>query len=213
MEGCVLITGANSSLAIPAVDHLLSNYPNLTAVLTVRNLGTTDANTQRLREVLSMYPTQKAHLHSLDLASLPQVATFSKEIAHEISAGRLPPFVSIICNAFAWSISGGLKYSHDGYELSMAVNHLAHLSLVMRLLGSFSETGRITFLASDTHYPGKSPLQKFPPVLPDDLDLLIRPPSEKQGEEIGRGFQRYGVSKLAIITVMYELNRRLAQVS
>ncbi|CAN9259790.1 unnamed protein product [Alternaria sp. RS040] len=42
-----------------------------------------------------------------------------------------------------------------------------------------------------------------------DPELLVHPKADKEGEEMGRGFQRYAVSKLVPIMVMYELNRRL----
>ncbi|KAA8574834.1 hypothetical protein EYC84_004078 [Monilinia fructicola] len=94
----------------------------------------------------------------------------------------------------------------------MAVNHLAHLALVLRLLGSFSpDGGKIVILGSDSHYPGKNGLEKFPPNLPDDLELLVHPGLGKSGEEVSRGFQRYGLPKAAAIMGMYQLNKRLSK--
>jgi NAD(P)-dependent dehydrogenase (short-subunit alcohol dehydrogenase family) len=210
--GSVLITGANGSLAIPSVEYLLSHYPSYTAVLTVRSEE--DENSQRLREVISHFPDAKASVRPLDLSSLSAVQAFAVEIAEDISAGEIPPLAAIICNAFTWSISDGVQFTADGHETSFAVNYLAHLSLVLRLLGYFgSDGGRVTFLASDAHYPGKNGLEKYPPSIPEDLDLLVQPPVDVRGEEVGRGFQRYGVSKLAVIMGMYELNRRLARVN
>ncbi|KAF4625680.1 hypothetical protein G7Y89_g12484 [Cudoniella acicularis] len=211
MSGTIILTGANSSLAIPAVNYLFSNYPSYTAVLTVRNTSDSDENTGRLRQEISKFPAAKASVRALDLSSLSEVELFSNQIVTDISNGALPPLVAIICNAYAWSISNGLKHSKDGYEISLAVNHLAHLSLVLRLLGSFGPQGRITFLASDSHYPGKNGLEKYAPGLPDDLNLLAHPTQDRKGEEVGRGFQRYGNSKLAVIMGMYELNKLLLQ--
>ncbi|TGO65680.1 hypothetical protein BOTNAR_0075g00300 [Botryotinia narcissicola] len=208
--GTVLITGANSSLAIPSIEYLLTRYPEYTAVLTVRNAS--DENTQRLRETLSGFPEDRSTIHTLDLGSLAAVESYAGVIKADITAGRLPPLAAIICNAFTWSISDGLKFTSDNYESSMAVNHLAHLAMVLRLLGSFrSEGGKIVILGSDSHYPGKSGLEKFPPNLPDDLELLVRPAPDQIGEEVGRGFQRYGLSKVAAIMGMYQLNKRLSK--
>jgi len=81
----------------------------------------------------------------------------------------------------------------------------------MRLLGNFGPQGKITFLGSDTHYAGKAALETYPPVLPNDLEKLVHPDADKKGEEIGRGFKRYGLSKLVVVMCMFELNRRLAQ--
>ncbi|TGO10302.1 hypothetical protein BTUL_0139g00290 [Botrytis tulipae] len=172
--GTVLITGANSSLAIPSIEYLLTRYPEYTAVLTVRNAS--DENTQRLRKTLSGFPEDRSTIYTLDLGSLAAVESYSGVIKADITAGRLPPLAAIICNAFIWSISDGLKFTSDNYKSSMAVNHLAHLAMALRLLGSFrSEGGRIVILGSDSHYPGKSGLEKFPPNLPDDLELLVHP--------------------------------------
>jgi NAD(P)-dependent dehydrogenase (short-subunit alcohol dehydrogenase family) len=213
MAGTVIITGANGSLAIPSVKYLLSKYPAYTALLTVRRNTASDENTQRLREAISHFPDAKTSIRTLDLSSLSAVHSFASEVQSEISQGKLPPLASVICNAFTWSISGGLKHTTDGYESSMAVNHLAHLALVLRLIDKFGpEGGRITFLGSDAHYPGKSGLEKYPPNLPGDLELLVKPEADSPGEEVGRGFQRYGLSKLAIIMGMYQLNARLAKV-
>ncbi|KAF7953521.1 uncharacterized protein EAE97_000920 [Botrytis byssoidea] len=192
--GTVLITGANSSLAIPSIEYLLTRYPEYTAVLTVRNAY--GENTQRLRETLSGFPEDRSIIHTLDLGSLAAVERYAGVIKADITAGRLPPLAAIICNAFTWSISDGLKFTSDNYESSIAVNHLAHLATVLRLLGSFRpEGGKIVILGSDSHYPGKSGLEKFPPNLPDDLELLVHPAPDQTGEEIGRGFQRMGCRK------------------
>ncbi|THV54595.1 hypothetical protein BGAL_0023g00030 [Botrytis galanthina] len=211
MEGSmVLITGANSSLAIPSIEYFLTKYPEYTAVLTVRNAS--DENTQRLRKTLSAFPEDRSTIHTLDLGSLAAVESYAAVIKADITAGRLPPLAAIICNAFTWSISDGLKFTSDNYESSMAVNHLAHLAIVLRLLGSFRpEGGKIVILGSDSHYPGKSGLEKFPPNLPDDLELLVHPAPDQIGEEVGRGFQRYGLSKVAAIMEMYQLNKRLSK--
>ncbi|ESZ96572.1 hypothetical protein SBOR_3074 [Sclerotinia borealis F-4128] len=209
-KGTVLITGANSSLAIPSIQHLLTNYPTHNVLLTVRNTNTSDANTQQLLKVLSPFPSSRYSLRPLDLSSLSAVQTFAAETKTEIIAGTLEPLVAIICNAFKWSITSGLKITSDGYESSMAVNHLAHLSLSLRLLDSFApEGGRIVILGSDAHYPGKSGLEKYPPLLPENLELLVKPEPDKVSEEVGRGFQRYGLSKAVAIMGMYQLNTRL----
>ncbi|KAF7888222.1 uncharacterized protein EAF02_002763 [Botrytis sinoallii] len=208
--GTVLITGANSSLAIPSIEYLLTRYPEYTAVLTVRNAS--DENTQRLRKTLSNFPEDRSIIHTLDLGSLAAVESYAGVIKANITAGRLPPLAAIICNAFTWSISDGLKFTSDNYESSLAVNHLAHLAVVLRLLGSFwPDGGKIVILGSDSHYPGKSGLEKFSPNLPDDLELLVHPAPDQIGEEVGRGFQRYGLSKVAAIMGMYQLNKRLSK--
>ncbi|KAJ4294203.1 hypothetical protein N0V90_007893 [Kalmusia sp. IMI 367209] len=86
----------------------------------------------------------------------------------------------------------------------MAVNTLSHFDIVMRLLSVMEERGRIVFLSSDNHWPGKGGFEVYPPMIPEDLDELDAP-----GEEAERGLLRYGLSKLVGVMLVYELNRRL----
>ena len=81
--------------------------------------------------------------------------------------------------------------------------NIAHVALVLRLLGSFRPAGgRIVLFSSDAHLPGKNGLEKYPPALPEDLNLLVKPDvaHEKRSEHFGRGFQRYANSKPATVT-------------
>lgn len=47
MVGTIIFTGANCSLGIPAINHILENYPEYTLILTVRDLSEADVNTNR----------------------------------------------------------------------------------------------------------------------------------------------------------------------
>jgi NAD(P)-dependent dehydrogenase (short-subunit alcohol dehydrogenase family) len=213
MKGTILLTGANSSLAIPAVEHLLTNYPDFTAVLTVRNSSDNDTNTKKLRTTIAQHPSAKTSIRELDLTNLPAVQAFASSIAAEIAQDRLPPLASIICNAYYWNLSGGAEITKDGYEKSFQVIHVAHAALVLRLLGSFGpDGGRVVLFSSDAHYPGKNSLEKYPPAIPNDLELLVKPAADEPPDNFGRGFQRYAVSKLAVVMWMYALNRYLEKV-
>lgn len=212
MSGTIIITGANGSLAVPSVSYLLRKYPEYTAVLTVRSTSEADLNTSRLKETITEFPKATTSIRKLDLSSLSEVQEFASTISSEISSKILPPIAAIVCNAYIWSINDGLKLSPDGYELSFAVNHLAHIALVLRLIGSFKSDGRIVFLASDAHHPGKNGLETYPPGIPDNIELLVKPEPDVPGQEVGRGLQRYGNSKLAVVMGTYELNKRLQQV-
>jgi NAD(P)-dependent dehydrogenase (short-subunit alcohol dehydrogenase family) len=212
--GTVLLTGANGSLAIPMVKYLLSTYPTFTFVLIVRDDSDDDLNTAELRRVIAGYSDATASIRKLDLASLKQVQGFSDELRSEIQDKRLPHILAIICNAMSWRLSGGPAYSEDGYETSIAINHLAHFALSLRLLGSMdARRGRVVFLGSEAHWPLRAGFSKgYPTHIPENIELLVHPEKDKKEEEMGRGFQRYGTSKLVPIMVMYELNRRLKKV-
>jgi len=214
MTGTIIITGANGSLAIPAVQHLLTNYPDHAAILTVRNASSeTDINTKRLRETVSRYSKVKTSIRELDLTDLSAVHDFADTVAAEIVDGKLPPLAGIVCNAYYWNLTHDAEVTGDGFEKSFQVNHLAHVALVLRLVGSFgSEGGRVVLLSSDAHWPGKNGLEKYPPNIPDDLELLVKPSQENPADNFGRGFQRYAISKLVVVMWMYALNRYLEKV-
>ncbi|KAI1194517.1 hypothetical protein F5X97DRAFT_275363 [Nemania serpens] len=208
MAGTIIITGANGSVAIHAVQHLLRGAPDSTLVLTVRDTSDSDSNTKRLRAVLKEFPDSRVSIRKLDLASLKAVNGLADAIATEVVQGTLPPLAAIICNAFHWNMIADPELTEDGLEKTMQVNHASHAALVLRLLGSFGPRGgRLVLFTSDCHSPGRNSLEKYPPGLPDDLDELAKadPETDKQG----RGFQKYANSKLAILMWTYALNRYL----
>ncbi|KAF2012414.1 NAD(P)-binding protein [Aaosphaeria arxii CBS 175.79] len=207
--GTIIITGANGSLGLAAVHQLFSTHPTSYVILTVRDDSDQDSNTEKLRKIVRDH-SQDAHasIRKLDLSSLAAVRQFTATINSEIATKKIPPLATVICNAMSWTINGGIKLSLDGYEQSMAVNHIAHFAMVLQLLGSFDHAeGRIVFLSSDSHQ--KSALQRYPTVLPADLEYLTHPLPDKEEEVIDRGFQRYGLSKLVIVMTMFEMNRKL----
>ena len=213
MAGTIIITGANGSLALSAVEHLLRKYPDYTSVLTVRNASEDDVNTKRLRSTLAKHPNNKASIVELDLASLAAVQDFARSTASQISAGKVPPLVAIVCNAYYWNLVQEAQITNDGFEKTFQVSHLAHVSLVLRLLGSFAPTGgRVVLFSSDAHWPGKNGLEKIPPSVPEDMDLLVKPAVSGSADNFALGFQRYANSKLAIVTWMYALNDHLQKV-
>ncbi|XXG95776.1 hypothetical protein Hte_002047 [Hypoxylon texense] len=208
MTGSVLLTGANGTLAIPAVDYLLKNYPDYTAVLTVRDPSDADPNTRKLRETVSRYPGAKASIRALDLSSLSSVHGFASTLSEDIAAKRTPPLKTIICNACYWDLVGDPELTDDGYDKTFQINHISQVALVLRLIDQFApDGGRVVLFSSEAHSPGRAILEKIPPAIPDDLDLLVHPAS--LDDKRAAGFHRYGTSKLAITSWSYAFNRRL----
>ena len=188
MAGTIIITGANSSLAIPLVHYLLTNYPDLTAVLTLHHAEDTDDRTKRLREVISKHPNAKVMIHQLDLASLSQVREFASTISSEITKGHLPPMVAIVCIAYYWNLVGAPELTEDGYDMAFQVTHLAHVALVLRLLGSYAPAGGRVVLLSCEHHRVMPYRRDYPITIPRDLKLLVRPdPNELSKENSIRG--------------------------
>ncbi|KAJ5767384.1 uncharacterized protein N7511_005000 [Penicillium nucicola] len=215
MSGSVIITGATGSLALEAVQQLLS-HPSLTIVGTVRNAASSpkSAHLTRLEQIAGQHPAGKLLIKSVDLNSLSEVRAFTEEIAGLIESKQLPPICAIICNAFTWSLDGQ-RFSNDQYESTFQVNHLAHFSLVLRLLRNVDrESGRVVMLSSEVHDPEvRIPLSKLGAELPsdDNLELLVKPGPEETGTEHDMGWRRYANSKLANVMLMQSLNQRLQQ--
>ncbi|KAK5632851.1 hypothetical protein RRF57_008565 [Xylaria bambusicola] len=211
MAGTIIITGANGSIAVHAVQQLLSKAPDSTLILTVRETSDADPNTGRLQETVNQFPKSTVVVRRLDLTSLKNVHKFAETIAAEVIQEKLPPLAAIVCNAFHWNMIADPELTEDGSEKTMQVNHVSHAALILRLLGSFGPRGgRLVLFTSDCHYPGRNTLEIYPPGLPVDLDELIR--ADPDTDKRGRGFQNYANSKLAILMWTYALNRYLEMV-
>lgn len=215
MPNTILITGANSSLAIPTIDYLLQHSPNTTLVLTVRDTSDNDANTKTLRSIIAKHSEPRVTIRELDLAHLAAVHDFALGIATEIAQGTLPRLSAIICTAFYWNLVEPIQTTDDGYERTIQINYLSHVALVLRLLSSFkADGGRIVLFTSDAHEPGKNVLEKIPPSISsvsNELDILVKPDVDSTNDALAHGMHRYANSKLALVLFTHALNRRLAQ--
>jgi NAD(P)-dependent dehydrogenase (short-subunit alcohol dehydrogenase family) len=211
--GTVIITGANGSCASAFVYHILSHYPSLTLLATVRNASSSDPNTTHLNNLISTSPnSSQASIEALDLSSLTNVRTFAEKTAQRVESGEIPPIKAIVCNAFTMSLKEQI-YTEDGFERTFQVNHLSHYLLVLKLLGSMSQYGRVVMLGSNTHYTDRPhPLFNLRVGIPEDVEMLVKPKKDVIGKEYHHGFHRYGVSKLANIMFMHDLNAKLAKV-
>lgn len=218
MEGTVIITGATGSMAIEAVQQLLSFHPHLTVVGTVRNANKCPKSPQllRLQSIRQQYPERRLILENVDLNSLKDVRSFADRLSGQVTAGELPAISAIICNAFTWSLERGQQFSLDHYESTFQVNHLAHYLLVLKLLPSMNRmSGRIIMLSSEIHDPQHhNPLSRMGASLPTDgnLEVLIKPGPDSPGTEHDMGWRRYANSKLANVMFMHSLNKRLQNV-
>lgn len=122
-----------------------------------------------------------------DLASLARVEALTETVMK-----NEPRLEVLICNAGVYRT--GLEYSTEGFELTWAVNHLAHFLLVNRLvyLLARSEPSRVIVTASMAH--------RFTDGIP--LEQTVHPTSYDAGEAYAR-------SKGANIAFTLELARRL----
>ncbi|RDA84358.1 hypothetical protein CP532_2599 [Ophiocordyceps camponoti-leonardi (nom. inval.)] len=213
-SGTILITGANGSLALPAVSHLLQHSPTQKLLLTVRNASADDPNTTELRRIVKEQARdpEDVVIRQLDHACLRDVVDFAAEVDADVVSGKIPPLTSVVCNAYYWNLTGAMEMTDDGFEKTMQVSHLAHVVLILRLLRRFrtSSPARIVLLSSAVHKAGQAvPFEKIPPSIPDEIDLLVRPGADGDEDRAAHGFHRYANAKLVITAWGLALIRRL----
>ena len=99
--------------------------------------------------------------------------------------------------------------SADGYELTFAVNYLAHAQLIADLLGSFAAPARIVLLGSNTYHAnlGRKMIGVQPAQWRDPIELAQPAPADTSPSIKAMGVA-YSNSKLAILYYAHELQRQ-----
>jgi len=146
-----------------------------------------------------------------DLASLADVRAAAETVKELLNSGEVRQLRGLIANA-GLSAGDTRNASADGYELTFAVNYLAHAQLIGDLLGSFATPARIVLVGSSTYYANwVRRLMTVPPAEWRDPLELAKP----AGPEVSPTFKASGVaysnSKLAILYYAHELQRRVPE--
>jgi NAD(P)-dependent dehydrogenase (short-subunit alcohol dehydrogenase family) len=125
-----------------------------------------------------------------------------------LEAGAIRPLRAIVANAGV-SVADTHSASADGYELTFAVNYLAHAQLIGDLLGSLVAPARIVLLGSNTYHQNifRRMLKVAPAIWRDPLDVA-QPTAADQPATLELGGIAYSNSKLAILYYAHELQRR-----
>jgi NAD(P)-dependent dehydrogenase (short-subunit alcohol dehydrogenase family) len=131
----IVMTGATSGIGARAL-HYLTAEPGTRVIIGARSASTRPAGPGT--EVLP-----------LDLSSLAQVRAFAAAVLARLDG---EPIDVLILNAGTQFMNTRAS-SADGYELTFAVNHLAHYLLARLLFPAVAEGGRIVITTSDTHDP------------------------------------------------------------
>jgi NAD(P)-dependent dehydrogenase (short-subunit alcohol dehydrogenase family) len=147
-----------------------------------------------------------AHEIGCDLSRLGDVRAAAATARGLLAAGTVRPLRGLIANAGI--VSGDVhRASADGYELTFAVNHLAHAQLIGDLLDVFAAPARIVLLGSDTYRAGRGKqLMGVQPARWRDPGDLARPADGPAG--LRDSAVAYSTSKLAILYYAHELQRR-----
>lgn len=203
-QSTVVITGASSGVGLYAAKALAARGWHV--VMACRDLPKTEKVAQELN-----IPKENYTILPIDLGSLASVRQFVEKFR---ATGK--PLDALVCNAAIYMplIKEPLR-SPEGYELSMATNHLGHFLLCNLLLEDMKKSDfsdrRMVILGTVTHNP-------------DELGGKIPPrPDLGNFEGFAVGFQdpismadgkkfepvkAYKDSKVCNVLTMRELDRR-----
>ena len=204
-SGTVLITGPTGGLgkaaALAIANRQSRKRPDL---LLVGRAG------QALTEVAERARAAGATVHAIgcDLARLAEVRETGQKVRDLLDGRAVRPLRGLVANA---GISGVDTHtaSADGYELTFAVNYLAHAQLIGDLLGSFVAPARIVLLGSNTYYQNVfRRILGVPPADWRDPLELARPTDPDVPAAFKQSWIAYSNSKLALFYYAHELQRR-----
>jgi NAD(P)-dependent dehydrogenase (short-subunit alcohol dehydrogenase family) len=177
----ILITGASTGIGLHSAIGLAKLGANI--VMVGRNQERTS---QAVELVKSQTGNQQVSYLLADLSSLTEVRKLAQEFKDKHNK------LDVLLNN-AGAIFLSRKVSVDGYEMTVALNHLNYFLLTNLLLDTLkaAPSARIVNVASRAHYRGH--------VNFDDL----------QSQRGYNGMRVYSMSKLMNVLFTYELARRL----
>jgi short-subunit dehydrogenase len=144
-----------------------------------------------------------------DLASLADVHAAAETVKELLESGVVRPLRGLIANA-GLSVADTRNASADGYELTFAVNYLAHAQLIGDLLDSFATPARIVLVGSNTYYANwVRRLMTVPAAEWKDPVELAKPARPEVSPTLKAAGVAYSNSKLAILYYSHELQRRV----
>ncbi|MGH3321044.1 MAG: SDR family NAD(P)-dependent oxidoreductase [Streptosporangiaceae bacterium] len=166
---------------------------------------------ETLTEVAVAGRAAGATVHEIpcDLSRLADVRAAAATAQDLLATGAVRPLRALVANAGLATDTRAA--SADGYEMTFAVNYLAHAQLIGDLLGSFAAPARIVLLGSNV-YRGTRILRMVGvpgPEWRDPVDLARPAPAETPANAHTAGVA-YATSKLAILYCAHELQRRVA---
>ncbi|NEO87835.1 MAG: protochlorophyllide reductase [Spirulina sp. SIO3F2] len=206
-QSTAIITGASSGVGLYAAKALAARG-DWHVVMACRNLE----KAKNAAESVGMSSANYT-LVELDLASLASVRKFVSDFR---SLNR--PLSALVCNAAVYyPLLKEPKRSPEGYELSVATNHLGHFLLCKIMLADFKQSTasdkRLVILGTVTANP-KELGGKIPIPAPPDLGNLEgmeagfkEPITMINGKPFKSG-KAYKDSKLCNVLTMRELHRR-----
>jgi NAD(P)-dependent dehydrogenase (short-subunit alcohol dehydrogenase family) len=151
----------------------------------------------------------RVHEIGCDLSSLADVRAAAATARDLLATGTVRPLRALVANAGVNS-TDTRQASADGYEMTFAVNYLAHAQLIGDLLDSFTAPARIVLIGSNTYHANFwRKLLHVPEAEWADPVELARPATGDQAPGMTASGVAYSNSKLAILYYAHELQRHV----
>ncbi len=186
-----MITGGNSGIGLVTAGKLAAQ--GFHVILASRNQ---QSSAQAIARITTEHPGASIESIPLDLSSFASV----RQCAADFHAKGYP--LHLLINNAGGAVPGKTaSFSKDGFELTLATNHLGHFLLTNLLLDDLKQSApaRVITVSSRLHDPAYS---RGPGA---DFDY-----NNLKGEKYYNPQVFYRNSKLANMWFAYELNRRLA---
>lgn len=186
-----IITGATGGLGL-ATARQLSKQPENKIVLAVRNTDKAKKLTQGWNANID--------IKLLDLSDLQSVETFIKNWDSPISG--------LMNNAAVQIVNNTRFTKHEGYEETIAVNHLAALKLTHGLTPYLNQ-GRVLFIGSGSHHPKNitAGIFGFRGAKFESIENSVKGKTLSASEQQA-GMDRYATSKFLNMITTVEMARR-----
>ena len=183
----IIITGANSGLGFETAKKIAADK-DYKVILACRNME----KAQRAQEeIVSETGNTAVETMQLDTSSLASVRSFAQKI---IDSGIT---VDGLINNAGISPAGNTGITDEGFELVFATNYLGHFLLTQMLLPHMASDARIINITSDMHNPPGGDLNW------EGTEALAHPAEDDR--------RKYSYSKLCMIYLTHELDRRLRE--
>mmetsp|Transcript_18104 Transcript_18104/g.39601 ORF Transcript_18104/g.39601 Transcript_18104/m.39601 type:complete len:290 (-) Transcript_18104:161-1030(-) len=189
LERVILVTGSTDGIGKETATTLARNPKNLVVV----HGKSTDRVAATVKHIKESTGNDRVESITADFADLKSVHGMAVELKD-----RFPAIHTLVCNAGV--LLPVKQTSKDGYEMTLAVNHLAHFLLTSLLLDKIKASGtpdqkaRIVAVSSICH--------SWEPMAFEDLNC------ERRGYE---KYEQYSITKLANMMWIYALSRRLQE--
>ena len=205
-DGTILITGPTSGLGRELTLSIASRQKNERPDLLL--VGRPSKN---LEEITRLVKQAGATVSAIpcDLSVLADVQKATEEIKDILASGNVRPLHGIAANAGLMSMDTR-KASADGYEMTFAVNYLAHAQLINDLRDTLVAPGRIVLVGSNTYWQNRfRKILLVPPAKWSDPGNMAQPASAGTKPSQQKSGIAYSNSKLAILYYAHELQRQV----